>query len=720
MEPIYPSGDSRAPTPPPGPASVAASVNRPIEGLATVAQLDRLSSRFETRLLNLEQTLAMSVENAIFVRTQEYLSERYEDRMMRLKDAVEGLRTEVTSLQEVCSRLEAARLQAEVDARSPNPIVGVGSAPTMEPQITLKARDSPAKQEQVRSNENEDLRKVVNALTSSLRQVNERLDGQVREPTRPHYPGSEPGCTSRGGDHRKIGTQGGARVADDVARTMVHTSGSEPGCTGLGGDCREIGSQKTGNVGTTEVWTGDEYPGLEPLQTLQNPFVEAVSYRTYRLRDTRQDMTADEAGRAHKKASHIRGAFPHLANFSGRAPSKLLSFLKQFQAACDNMGIHEGLAVRVVSFFLEEEAYRFYGTLASAGLRRVGGAANGIAWPQFVHRMLKRYCTEDVLSVAYDKVARATQKERETEGEFADRILDAAIECGDVFDEKTLVNHFVSGLLPSVRYSIAESVLQRGADIDLSVARRMAVAAGETHRAQRADSKPISRSRTSPRTMVVERHPEWVSNPSSTAVSRLPLMILPTSTEARDAADSTSASTEEGSKIVPEPGPEQRTNPPRVVSPPTMSDSEAQIALKMMTNSRGGIRCWGCREDNHNLYNCPYLPWEVRMLFAKANYDYQAEPRGPAVADSHFRMRGSSPARRPYQDGGRGRRVTIASPPNVRISSPHSRGVSSKYLPQQDKRVLVHAPLEGSLPSGDAHVEVHPDHHSTSSTSSGN
>ena len=223
MEPIYPSGDSRAPTPPPGPASVAASVNRPIEGLATVAQLDRLSSRFETRLLNLEQTLAMSVENAIFVRTQEYLSERYEDRMMRLKDAVEGLRTEVTSLQEVCSRLEAARLQAEVDARSPNPMFGVGSAPTMEPQITLKARDSPAKQEQVRSNENEDLRKVVNALTSSLRQVNERLDGQVREPTRPHYPGSEPGCTSRGGNHRKIGTQGGARVADDVARTMVHT-----------------------------------------------------------------------------------------------------------------------------------------------------------------------------------------------------------------------------------------------------------------------------------------------------------------------------------------------------------------------------------------------------------------------------------------------------------------------------------------------------------------
>ena len=699
---------------------MAASVNRPIEGLATVAQLDGLSSRFEARLTNLEQTLAMSVENAIFVRTQEYLSERYEDRMMRLRDAVEGLRTEVMSLQEVCSRLEAARLRAEVDARDPNPIGGVGSAPTLEQQITLKARDSPATQEQVRSDENEDLRKVVTALTSSLRQVSERLDGQVQQPTRPHYQGSEPGCTSRGGNHRKIGTQGGARVAGGVEVTKPHYPASEPGCTRRGGDCREIGSLQTGNVETTEVWTGEEYPGLEPLQTLQNPFVEAVSYRTYRLRDTRQSMTADEAGRAHKKASHIRGAFPHLANFSGRAPSKLLSFLKQFQAACDNMGIHEGLAVRVVSFFLEEEAYRFYGTLASAGLRRVGGATNGTAWPQFVHRMLKRYCTEDVLSVAYDKVARATQKERETEGEFADRILDAAIECGDVFDEKTLVNHFVSGLLPSVRYSIAESVLQRGADIDLSVARRMAVAAGETHRAQRADSKPMSRSRTSPRTMVVEKHPEWVTNPSSTAVSRLPLMILPTSTEARDTTDSTSVSTEEGSKTVLDPESESRTGPTRVVSPPTMSNAEEQIALKMMTNNRGGIRCWGCREDTHDLYNCPYLPWEVRMLFAKANYDYQAEPRGRAVADSHFRMRGNSPARRAPQEGGRVRRVTIASPPHGRSSSPHRRGVSSNYLPQHDKRVLVHAPLEGSLPGGDARVEVYPEHQSTSSTSSGN
>ena len=137
-----------------------------------------------------------------------------------------------------------------------------------------------------------------------------------------------------------------------------------------------------------------------------------------------------------------------------------------------------------------------------------------------------------MLPTAYDKVARATQKEKETEGESADWILDATTECGDVFDEDTLENHFCSGLLPSVHYSIAEGILKQGADIDLSVARRMAVAGGETHRAQKADSTPISRPRTSPRTMVVEQHPELVTDPSSTPVSRRPLMILPTSTEA--------------------------------------------------------------------------------------------------------------------------------------------------------------------------------------------
>ena len=674
VDPIYPSGDSRAPTPPPGPASVQASVNQPLEGMATVAQLDGLSNRFESRLIEIERTLTMSVENSIFVRTQEYLAERYEDRIANLGHAVEGLRKEVLELQDVCSRLEAVRPKIEEVRHQPNPVVGIGNVPSARGSIPI-ALDSQAPQEQAQEHERS-LQNVVTELSSTLRMVKERLDDRGQEASMPN--------------------------------PRVPTNGVPP----HEGGPLSVDPTLVGYDYTPDVWIGEEYPGLEPLRTLQTPFVKAVSYRAYRLLNARQSMTAEEAGRAHKKASYIRGAFPHIANFSGRNPSKLLSFLKQFKSACDHMGIHEGLAVRVISFFLEEEAYRFFGTLSSSSLRRVGGL--NLVWPVLVHRLLKRYCTEDVLTKAYDKVVRAKQRDNESEGDFADRIQDAAIECGDVFDEKALVSHFVSGLLPTVRYSIAESVLQHGADIDLSIARRMAVAAGETHRAQMTASKPISRSRTSPRTMVVEPHPEWAVTPSSTAVSRTPLMILPTANAGHELSDTTSVATEEKETFVPDKSSNEETQPSQPVGTPQLNEADAQTALKMMTRNRGGTRCWGCREDGHDLYNCPYLSWEVRMLFAKANYDYQAEVRGTAVADSHLRMRGHSPSRhRPTRGGNGYRKVNFSSPPVIAGRSSGARSAGFRNPEAKGKHVLVASPNPESSPV--AHDSDH-----SSSTSSGN
>ena len=158
------------------------------------------------------------------------------------------------------------------------------------------------------------------------------------------------------------------------------------------------------------VWLGPSHPGLEPLRTLQNPFVRAVSYRAYRLLDISAGVDLNEMGKVFKRANNLRGAYPHISNFSGRSPSRLLAFLKQFKIACDLMGIHEGPAVRVISFFLEEDEYRFYATQMTTGHRLVGAATSQIVWPVLVHRLLKRYCTEDVLSNAYDKVARAKQR----------------------------------------------------------------------------------------------------------------------------------------------------------------------------------------------------------------------------------------------------------------------------------------------------------------------
>ena len=193
-------------------------------------------------------------------------------------------------------------------------------------------------------------------------------------------------------------------------------------------------------------------------------------------------------------------------------------------------------------------------------------------------------------------------------------------------------------------------------------------------------------------------------------------MILSAAVKGQRVADSPSATTEETESMIPGTSSNEKTQVPQAVAPPQLSEVEAQTALKMMTNNRGGMRCWGCREDGHDLYNCPYLPWEVRMLFAKANFDYQSEVRGPATAMSHFRMRGHSPSRSRIQDGkDRNRKVNFSSPANVAGTSSGHRNSNFRNFDTKTKRVLV------ASKTSEPDVEVHGSEQSdTSSTSSGN
>ena len=177
----------------------------------------------------------------------------------------------------------------------------------------------------------------------------------------------------------------------------------------------------------------------------------------------------------------------------------------------------------------------------------------------------------------------------------------------------------------------------------MSVARRIATAAGETHRAQRTTAKP--RSRATQPTALVE-HTENSPLKPQTLDNRFPIMVLPATQAIQNAISASSSSlsqspmnSQNGASHHPQSlsVPTHSLNPPlapaQVASqatrdepstkdPPPLTEFEAETALKMMSRNRGGIRCWGCREDGHDFYNCPYVPWPVRMLFAKANYAY--------------------------------------------------------------------------------------------------
>ena len=319
------------------------------------------------------------------------------------------------------------------------------------------------------------------------------------------------------------------------------------------------------------------------------------------------------------------------------------------------------------------------------------------------------------MSKAYDKVARARHRDGETEDSFADRIQEAAIDCGDVFDEQALVSCYVNGLQPTIRYAIAESVLQRKEDIDMSVVLHMAIAAGETHRAQSSSSRGTPKTRASARAMVVEPYYN-LPTPQPEIYDSSPVLLMPAGTR-QEYSDTTSMTTNEEPfrEVIPRASPAQSKGAEEVRAPPPMTDNDVQIALRMMSRNRGGYRCWGWREEGHDLYNCPYLSWLVRLFFAKANYDYQAETLGPGTANSHFRMRGHSPSR-----NGRGgyqarKSVSIASPA---VASMHSPDKRFRPPPNQQRPVVILDDGQASQPLRQEETIV--EDNDSVSTSSGN
>ena len=107
-----------------------------------------------------------------------------------------------------------------------------------------------------------------------------------------------------------------------------------------------------------------------------------------------------------------------------------------------------------------------------------------------VHALIKRYLPDDVLQRAYEKVTDARQKPEEDESKFADRLIAAARDCCNVLEDCELVNYYIRGLLPSTRDAVTETVRQLPVNEqgDITVARRVAHAEGNTFRARRTRS----------------------------------------------------------------------------------------------------------------------------------------------------------------------------------------------------------------------------------------
>ena len=396
----------------------------------------------------------------------------------------------------------------------------------------------------------------------------------------------------------------------------------------------------------TQVRLGPGVAYLQPLTTMLEPFRFVVDYRAYRLVDQRQECYESELIRMHKLTKKVSALFPKLPKFDGTKPMKLLSLLHTLVKAFNSLGICEGVAVRGLSYYLTGEASRFFDSQTSPGYL-YSGTPREFAWPNVVDALLKRYLSDHVLHDAYQQVTSITQAENEDESAYAARLSEAAQNCNHVFNERTLVHHYITGLLPTTRDIVTERV--RGLPIheqsDLSAVRRVAVAEGATYRArQRSYQQP--KSKTSRNATMYMGEPSMMSfqpayrpelekdegyesaAQSLNVVTSLdPFLFVP-----EQAQNTSSSSTE--SEI------DNLIKAPKE-SVPTLTEEQRRMAYKVIPDNTWHYECWGCRGKQHSLFQCPHLTPDQRIFYAYKYYLHklQKQPQLSSYYENRLRKR---------------------------------------------------------------------------------
>ena len=196
-------------------------------------------------------------------------------------------------------------------------------------------------------------------------------------------------------------------------------------------------------------------------------------------------MRDSENRRVGKNVRRIKNLIPSPGNFAGNEPIALLKFLRELQEGLNTLRAPEGTAVRTMAFLLRGDAKNFYESRSQSATQNKGGSTmSELSWPRMVHAFIARYLTDEHLRTAYESVTRILQQPEEPEDGFAQRIKRNAADCCQVFKEHELMSYFIHGLLPRIRYTVAEQMKnfveqERGS---MPTARRITAAEGRSWR----------------------------------------------------------------------------------------------------------------------------------------------------------------------------------------------------------------------------------------------
>ncbi len=378
--------------------------------------------------------------------------------------------------------------------------------------------------------------------------------------------------------------------------------------------------------GTTQHWAGpteDHLPERRPRNRL---FARAVDYRTYRLRLTGPGyLTSSQHDKLIDTKKQVEGVMS-ADKFAGRNSILVLNFLYSFKSACDDCNVSEDQAIRLLKHFL-------VGSLQSVFLSYLGvmfdGSRRGIdsilSYPDAIYWLLLNYATETVLSEAFRNFQRMRQSTNETEEMFAQRVREEARLLVGVFDEAAVIAQFIDGVEPHVRYLLQER-LNQNPNMSYQAITTAAQNYGDAARGRQTSGERSGtrRARDTRSTGALLA----AADPSGDAPG-YPLRELELGNVFRAEALAVGQLSRTPSRSA------NSRYDSRSSSPYRRERSQSPQASR---DRYGEYLCFACRKPGHFLYDCPWLPENVRQMIREAHAAWARkqgrtvwEPRKPAI-----------------------------------------------------------------------------------------
>jgi len=163
--------------------------------------------------------------------------------------------------------------------------------------------------------------------------------------------------------------------------------------------------------------------------------------------------------------------------WDGSPPTKVFQFLRKFSKACDDNEISEGEAFYILQDFTKEtlksEVMMVMPTL------RAGNPGEVTSYLEHINWMLRRHVDEASVATLVETLNVAVQRDDEDEFSLAERLRRLNTECGFMYGEGALKNHFVEGVHRAARATVRERNTPGMTMVEVA---RVAQTKGDEHR----------------------------------------------------------------------------------------------------------------------------------------------------------------------------------------------------------------------------------------------